>query len=157
MRLISIDRLYRQSVLKENVLNYSLHHGCSLTEAEKMCPQVYWKEESCYYDEEKLSQLKLNDINIDIVCTHTCPSFVKPFGKENIKYWLENDMSLNEDIDNERKVMDNIYNKLKDDGHTIGSWFYGHFHYHNTQFVDNTKFIMLDMYRNGNYDVYDVS
>ena len=52
--------------------------------------------------------------------------------------------------------MDKVYNKLKADGHHLYMWFYGHFHYHNVQFVDNTKFVMLDMYRNGNYDVYDV-
>lgn len=153
---ISVDRTYRKSVLKENALKYSMHHDCSLNEAERLCPQVYWEDEPCYYDEEKLKQLKLNNINIDIVCTHTCPSFVKPFGKDQITYWLEKDVKLEEDIDNERNVMDKVYHKLKSDGHKIDMWIYGHFHFHNTQFVDNTKFIMLDMYRNGNYDIYDV-
>ena len=153
---ISIDRTYRQLVLKENALKYSIYHGCTTNEAEKLCQQVYWEDEPCYYDEEKLSQLKLNNINIDIVCTHTCPSFTKPFGKENIGYWLSKDENLERDIDNEREVMDKVYNKLKTDGHSLDMWFYGHFHYHNVQFVDNTKFVMLDMYRNGNYDIYDV-
>ena len=153
---VSVDRTYRQLVLKENALSYSLHHGCSVNEAEKLCPRVYWEDEHCYYDEEKLSQLKLNGINIDIVCTHTCPSFTKPFGKENIQYWLSRDSKLNEDIDNERNIMDMVFNKLKADGHTFDKWFYGHFHYHNVQYVDNVKFVMLDMCRNGNYDIYDV-
>lgn len=153
---ISIDRTYRQLVLKENALKYSIYHGCTPNEAEKLCQQVYWDDESCYYDEDKLSQLKLNNINIDIVCTHTCPSFTKPFGKENIGYWLSKDENLERDIDNEREVMDKVYNKLKTDGHTLDMWFYGHFHYHNVQFVDKTKFVMLDMCRNGNCDIYDV-
>ena len=38
---ISIDRTYRQMVLKENALKYSIHHGCSANEAEKLCKQVY--------------------------------------------------------------------------------------------------------------------
>jgi len=153
---ISVDRTYRQMVLKENALKYSMHHACTPNEAEKLCQQVYWEDEPCYYDEDKLSQLKLNNINIDIVCTHTCPSFTKPFGKENIGYWLSKDENLERDIDNEREVMDKVYNKLKSDGHKLDMWFYGHFHYHNVQFVDNTKFVMLDMYRNGNYDIYDI-
>lgn len=153
---ISIDRTYRQLVLKENALKYSIYHGCTPNEAEKLCQQVYWDDEPCYYDEEKLSQLKLNNINIDIVCTHTCPSFTKPFGKENIGYWLSKDENLERDIDNEREVMDKVYNKLKTDGHSLDMWLYGHFHYHNVQFVDNTKFVMLDMCRNGNCDIYDV-
>lgn len=153
---ISIDRTYRKLVLKENALKYSIYHGCTPNEAEKLCQQVYWDDEPCYYDEDKLSQLKLNNINIDIVCTHTCPSFTKPFGKENIGYWLSKDENLERDIDNEREVMDKVYNKLKTDGHTLDMWFYGHFHYHNVQFVDKTKFVMLDMCRNGNCDIYDV-
>ena len=28
--------------------------------------------------------------------------------------------------------------------------------FHNSEYVDNTKFIMLDMFRNGKYDVYDI-
>lgn len=153
---ISVDRTHRKVLLRENALKYSMYHGCSIKEAEKLCQQVYWEDEPCYYDEDKLSQLKLNNINIDIVCTHTCPSFTKPFGKDNIQYWLDIDNNLDEDIDNERKVMDDVYYKLKADGHKLDNWFYGHFHYHNVQFVDNTKFVMLDMCRNGNYDIYDV-
>ena len=153
---VSVDRTYRQLVLKENALSYSLHHGCTVNEAEKLCPKVYWEDEPCYYDEEKLNQLKLNGINIDIVCTHTCPSFTMPFDKQNIQYWLDRDTKLNEDIDNERNIMDLVYNKLKSDGHTFDKWFYGHFHYHNVQYRDNVKFVMLDMCRNGNYDIYDV-
>jgi hypothetical protein len=143
-------------MLKENALKYSLYHDCSVNDAEKLCQQVYWEEEPCYYDEDKLSQLKLNDISIDIVCTHTCPSFAKPFGKENIGYWLERDAKLNEDIDNERGIMDNVFNKLIEDGHKLQLWVYGHFHFHNTEYIKDTKFVMLDMYRNGNYDIYDV-
>lgn len=153
---ISVDRTYRKMMLKENALKYSLYHDCSVNDAEKLCQQVYWEEEPCYYDEDKLSQLKLNDISIDIVCTHTCPSFAKPFGKENIGYWLERDAKLNEDIDKERGIMDNVFNKLIEEGHKLQLWVYGHFHFHNTEYIKDTKFVMLDMYRNGNYDIYDV-
>ena len=127
-----------------------------MEEAEKITPQLYWPDESCYYDEKALNELKLNGINIDIVCTHTCPSFAKPIGKSNITYWLEQDDKLEEDIDKERKVMDDIYNKLKNDGHEMKYWIYGHYHYHNMEIINDTKFIMLDMYRNGFYDICDI-
>ena len=154
---ISIDRTYRQSILKENALKYSIYHGCSISEAEKLCPQVYWANEPCYYNKQALEELKLNNINIDVVCTHTCPSFTKPLGKENIGYWLSKDENLERDIDNERKVMDDIYYKLKSDGHKLEQWFYGHYHFHNCEYVENTKFVMLDMFRNGKYDIYDMA
>ena len=132
------------------------YHSCSLNEAKKTCSQVYWEDEPCYYDEEKLSELKLNNINIDIVCTHTCPSFAKPIGKDNIKAWLDADEKLEKDLNNERLVMDKVYEKLKKDDHKLNKWFYGHFHFHNSEYIDNTNFIMLDMCRNGNCDFYDV-
>lgn len=154
---ISIDRTYRLSVHKENAMKYAIYHGCSLEEAEKLCPKVYWADEPCYYNKQALEELKLNNVNIDIVCTHTCPSFVKPLTKDKIKSWLERDSKLEKDIDNERKVMDDIYYKLKSDGHKLEQWFYGHYHFHNCEYVENTKFVMLDMCRNGNiYDIYDI-
>jgi hypothetical protein len=67
------------------------------------------------------------------------------------------DKDLETDIDNERHIMDNVYKKLKEDGHSLKNWFYGHFHFHSTEYIDGTKFVMLDMFRNGNYDFYDVS
>lgn len=152
----SIDRSYRINIQETNAIKYAKYHNCSLNEAKKICKQCYWDNEQCYYDEEKLSQLKLNNINIDIVCTHTCPSFAKPIGKDNIQYWLNVDKLLDNDINNEREVMDKVFNKLKKDNHPLSFWFYGHFHYHNTEFIEGTKFVMLDMCRNGNYDIYDV-
>lgn len=153
---ISVDRTYRWSLQDANAMKYARYHRCSINEAKKLCKKVYWDNESCYYDEEKLSELKLNDIKIDIVCTHTGPSFIKPFGKENIEYWLLNDETLEKEITEEREIIDKIYHKLKEDEHPLNYWFYGHFHFHNSEYVDNTKFIMLDMWRNGKYDFYDI-
>ncbi len=153
---ISIDRTYRKTIQKENALKYSIHHGCSITEAEQKCQKVYWEDESCYYDEQRLNELRLNNISIDIICTHTSPSFVKPMDKNGIETWLKNDNNLSEDVDNERKIMDRVYNKLKEDKHILKYWFYGHYHFHNIDYIEQTKFVMLDMFRNGKYDMYDV-
>ena len=153
---ISIDRTYRFEVHEQNAQKYARFHGCSLNEARKLCQQVYWDNESCVYDEQALNELKLNNIKIDIVCTHTGPSFIKPFGTENINGWLLKDKTLEIDIINERKTIDNIYYKLKEDEHPLKYWFYGHFHFHNLEYVNDTKFVMLDMWRNGRYDFYDI-
>lgn len=152
----SIDRTYRKEEFRMSALKYSLYHGCSLNEAEKRCPQIYWEDESCYYDSEQLSQLKLNNIQIDIVCTHTCPSFCGSRTKDSIKFWLEKDPNLEHDLDEERTIMDDIYKKLKEDGHLVSKWVYGHFHYHCNEHIDDTDFIMLDMCRYGNFDIYDI-
>lgn len=153
---ISIDRTFRKSVLEKNILDYAKYHNCSLKEANKLCPQLYWEDEPCCFDEKALEELKLNNIKIDIVCTHTCPSFCKPLTKDGIKGWLRLDESLENDINKERNVMDKIYCKLKQEEHAINKWFYGHFHFHNSEYIEGTNFIMLDMYRNGNFDSYIV-
>lgn len=154
---ISIDRRYRKETYVYNLGNMSFYKKCSLNEAKKLVKPLYWEDEICIYDEDKLSQLKLNNINIDIVCTHTCPSFSKPIGKENIKSWLDYDKELEKDLNTERETMDKIYAKLKSDGHSIEKWLYGHFHFHNSEFINNTNFIMLDMCRNGICDFYDIT
>lgn len=154
---ISVDRTYRFTLQASNAQKYARFHGCSLNEAKKLCKQVYWEDEPCVYNEQALNELKLNDVNIDIVCTHTGPSFIKPFGTDEIKLWLLNDKTLEEDVKNERETIDKIYNKLKEDNHPLKYWFYGHFHFHNSEYIDDTKFVMLDMFRNGKYDFYDIS
>jgi hypothetical protein len=52
--------------------------------------------------------------------------------------------------------MDDVYNKLKTDGHPLEKWFYGHYHYHNQEYIDGVQFVMLDMWRNGNFDIFDL-
>lgn len=152
----SIDRSYRISVNNQNALKYKLYHSCTLEEAEKLAPKCYWPDEAPIYDEEVLNEITKAGIKIDIVATHTCPSFVEPLSKDGIRYWMRMDPGLNEVVDNERKVMDNIYNKLLSDGHPIKKWFYGHYHYHHVEFVNDIQFVMLDMYRNGTFDIYDI-
>lgn len=153
----SIDRMNRIGAYNNNVFEYIKHHKCSIEEAKNNCRKYYWEKESCVYQEDILSQIKLDNINVDIVCTHTSPSFAKPFSKSNITEWLTLDKELETDIANERNVMDNIYNKLKKDGHSLEKWFYGHFHFHSSEFIDNTHFVMLDMDRNGNADFFPLT
>ena len=152
----SIDRTYRLTVYRENAMKYAIYHNCSIDEAYVHCPKVFWPDEAAVYDDEALNELKTNNIQIDIVATHTCPSFAKPITKDGIQYYLANDPTLEEDIDAERKVMDDIYNKLKADGHPLEKWLYGHFHYHNQEYIEGVQFVMLDMWRNGNFDIYDL-
>lgn len=152
----SIDRTHRMVVTRQNVLKYAMYHGCSEDIAERLCPQCYWPDEAPVYNEDALNELNASGIKIDIVATHTCPSFCKPTTKDGIQYWLQYDPMLEKTIDDERAVMDNIYNKLIADGHPLQKWFYGHYHYHNQEYIDGVQYIMLDMWRNGNFDIYDL-
>jgi len=152
----SIDRAHRKGVMNENAVRYKIYHGCTLEEAERNTPKFYWPDEAPVYNEDALNEIRDSGIKIDIVATHTSPSFAKPLTKDGIIKWLRVDEGLEEEVDNERKVMDSIYNKLKNDSHPVTKWFYGHYHYHSYEVIDNIEFIMLDMFRNGIFDLYDI-
>ena len=127
----SIDRTNRMFYDYERSVKYK----------SKKC-KTYWENEQPFYDLNALEEIK--DINIDIVVSHTAPSFVFSKDKEGIGYWLLIDPSLEKDLIVERLIMDNIYNTLIANGHTIKHWFYGHFHNKNVENIDGTTFRLLN-------------
>ena len=153
---ISIDRTNRVCAMRENALKYSVYHNCTIETAELSVPKYYWSDESPVYDEEALNGLNEKKIKIDVLAAHTCPSFAPPLSKDGIKWWLRVDPNLNEDLVKERDIMDLIYHKLKNDGHPLKKWIYGHYHNHTQQYIDNVQFVMLDMCRNGILDVFEM-
>ena len=64
--------------------------------------------------------------------------------KDDISEWIKADPDLNALIDEERGVMDKLYEKLINDGHPIKNWVYAHYHRHSTQILNEVKFMMLD-------------
>lgn len=149
---VSIDRRVRINENKKQALIYSRYHGCTYDEAIIKSPKSYWENEVPLYDINKLDEIKDSGITIDAVITHTCPDFCQPYTKEGIKYWLDNDEYLENDVDYERQIMTNIYNKLIEDCHPLKEWSYGHFHFHKTEFINNVRFCLLDMVRNNIVD-----
>jgi hypothetical protein len=131
-------------------------HPVSEEEAVRKAKKCYWMDEPPVYDENALNELKENGIEIDIVATHTCPSFAQPLHKKGLENWMKYDPMLENDLNYERLVMDNVYNKLIEDGHPLQKWIYGHFHYHNSEFIGDVNFVMLDMSRNGKMDVLQI-
>lgn len=105
---ISIDRLARQQE----------HNACFL----------YWPQECPVYDPKKIKEITTAKIKIDTVITHTCPSFCPPQSKEGIQNWLTQDPDLHQDLENERIIMNKVWQTLKEQGHPVKQWWYGHFH-----------------------------
>lgn len=154
---ISIDRTYRINSNDVKARDYMRWHGgVSYEEALMKIPQCYWINEMPIYDEEKLKEITDSGIKINYVCTHTSPSFCEPHTKEGLEEWSELDEALFEDIDNERKTMDKLYQYLIDNDHPLKTWFYAHYHYHSSQEYDGIKFYLLDMDRYGNFDMVEM-
>lgn len=145
---ISIDRSERKQRM---LIDYNkMCRHMSSDKAKDHCMKLYWEKEPPVFDWDKLNEITENKKYISIMATHTAPSFCPPYTKDGIAGWLAVDEKLGEDLTNERKVMDNIFEYLTEHGHPLKSWYYGHFHFRDRMIVDGVEFWLLDMTRNGN-------
>jgi len=77
----------------------------------------YWKDEKLVFDKDKCQK-------VDILVTHTAPSWCFPQQFNEMVYgWAKEDTYLLEDLTDERSVMDEIFKICKPRLHL-----YGHFH-----------------------------
>lgn len=106
---------------------------------------IYWGKEFVVYDESELNILNVENVTIDVVVTHTAPSFCPPFAKGDLEHWCAADEDLAEDVRRERKNMDNLYNYLVGHHHPLHSWYYGHYHASATHLQDHASFRLLNI------------
>lgn len=133
---ISIDRKYRQRNDSVNIVKYMKYHNCDYKTAELKAPRTYWEDEAIVY------QSKVKE-HIDIICSHSAPSFCYPIDKGFIvQEFAQYDDKLLEDVANERTILDKVYEDYKD---TVTHWYYGHFHNSYSQVVGNTYFKLLNI------------
>lgn len=136
---ISIDRQYRKQSWEHYVQKHRGH-----IESGTFAKNYYWENEAPVFD-----ALVLDRINeacaIDTVITHTAPSFCELQSKNGLCCFAYDDETLIDDVQNERSVMDELYNKLVQQNHPLTHWCYGHFHqsWHND--INGVLFKMLDI------------
>ena len=129
----SIDRTYR-------ICSKDFHFQ---KPTEPLAPNVYWPEESPTFDEQKLDVL--NEIcAIDVVITHTSPSFCELTSHQGLQDWAIRDEDLMDDVKRERKEMDDLHAYLYSKNHPLRYWFYGHFHQSWHSEIDGVQYSMLD-------------
>lgn len=103
----------------------------------------FWNEEPFVLDQIKLdSIISLN--NPEIIVTHTAPSFVFPqsYGEIVFAYAKKDPVLLNE-LENERKLVDNFYKTLTKEKKPK-DWYYGHFHQSHRERIQNIDFCLLN-------------
>ncbi len=103
----------------------------------------YWEDEAPVYDAGAMDALK--GMSVDIVVTHTAPSFCELQTKRGLTQWCMRDAALWEDVTRERQTMDDIHAHLLRDGHPLKHWYYGHFHQSWNGYVDGVQFTLLDI------------
>jgi hypothetical protein len=94
----------------------------------------YWEDEGVVFDKDKLQK-------VDILVTHTAPSWCSPQSFNEMVYgWAREDAFLIEDLNDERAVMDEIFKICRPSFH-----FYGHFHHSWMELVNCCKHKLLDI------------
>jgi len=153
----SIDRNGRLKQMLESKTRFLKYHPtATYEEADDNIRHLYWDGEQPVFDPDKLNAIKEAGLEINMMCTHTCPSFCTPTHKNGIEGWLLADKTLSGDLDRERETIDQIRNKLLEDGHPIEKWIYGHYHFHNSEVIDGTMYVLLDMARGAKCDMYRI-
>lgn len=107
--------------------------------------QYYWSNEVPRYDAEALDAIREEGLKVDIVVSHTAPSFCEYRSKQGLVSWAQEDGALLKDCNAERATMDNILAHLRRDGHPLERWYYGHFHNSWHGEIDGVWFKMLDI------------
>jgi UDP-2,3-diacylglucosamine pyrophosphatase LpxH len=101
----------------------------------------WWPNEKVFYDEKELDCIA----GIDVVITHTAPSFVNPpLLGGTVPKWCECDVELKDELITEREIMSKIYHKLEEVNY-IKKWVYGHYHQSSYQIVGLTTFQLIDI------------
>lgn len=109
-------------------------------------PYGWWESEMIKDIPEGFNEfITENNINIDIVCSHSSPDFCEPLSKSGLEFWAKYDETVIEDCDKERALLTSIYNRLKKTNN-IQYWFYGHFHAHYYLIKDDVVFRGLNMF-----------
>ncbi len=103
----------------------------------------YWLAECFDYDEDQLAEDLKACGGVDIVVTHTAPSFCYPrvFNSLVHRYAAE-DPTLLEELTLERSLVDRAYQVICEHSKPK-TWVYGHFHNDISEEIDGIKFILL--------------
>ena len=143
---ISTDRSWRKKREYEEEYFRRLNQEFRYPEPARysLTAALYWPGERPVYDETKLEAIG-KDYAVDVVITHTAPSFCQPVRRNNIQDWLIRDEDLLDHVKYERKVMDKICGYLKEHGHPLQHWYYGHFHKSWHEEIDGIKYHLLDI------------
>jgi len=112
---ISIDRTWRKK--QEDRINMFSSDNKK---------KLYWDGEAPVFKEDSLKEIT-EKVIIDIVVSHSSPSFATPENHGFIDNWASEDEKLKSDIKNERIIFDKIFNTLRSLNSQPKYWAYGHF------------------------------
>jgi hypothetical protein len=121
-----------------NILN--IGGGISIDRKQHLTDGSYFTNEKIIFN-NKVTKIK----NIDIVVSHSAPSFTEPKGVSDlVRNYAKYDINLLYEISQERKLLSKIYNQLKQKNQ-ISFWIFGHFHRSKIEVCNETNFCCLSV------------
>ena len=135
---ISVERIYRIEAWEHNQKKRHryVHEN---DDSDLLAPSYYGATSHRHWTKRLWKKAHI----IDTFVTHTAPYFFFFFRKSGLESWAGNDANHLQDIRQERSVIDDIYNALKNQ--PVTHWCYGHFHqsWHST--IEGIFFKMFDI------------
>lgn len=103
----------------------------------------YFENEPTTFNAAELDKAMAGATTIDMVVSHSAPTFVGPQELEGINTWLKKDPKLSDDIFSDRMALDKVFNTLRENKKFISSWAYSHFDYEDYEKRSNVEFFAL--------------
>lgn len=161
---VSVDRVNRIAAYEYQIEQLMAKRHYKYETAKRNAKLYWWENEIFDYKKDVIDEIKKANMKIDVVATHNAPDFCKPLTNPKAIGWTRLDRELENDLYNERQLFTKLYEDLKYNGNTILYWFYGHYHMHNFETIEGTRFIGLDMGRQskqgggpgGNFDMSEI-
>lgn len=151
---VSIDRSERELQMNFAISQYcKFHPSATLVEAREHITQLYWPDEIPVYNEPVIDSLTCQ---IDTVCSHVAPNEFVPLPGPFAREWFRVDVGLINDCAIERQTMSNVLTRLLENQHPLTKWYYGHYHFYQTNTVGSVETNLLDMARDGSLSLKEL-
>lgn len=126
---ISVDRTWR---LNEEVRMNKFRRNSSYKK------QLYWQNEAPILKEGFMDELQHNNIEINIVASHTRPTLHYNLEISHTNNWGLVDSTLKNDVENEHNVLNEVLKQLlAKENHPTLFWYHGHYHWHNIEYNED--------------------
>lgn len=150
LNLSNIKTIQDYSVIKLDKFNclciggqVSLDRLWKSEQEKRMGKKMFWENEHMIFDEDGINEI-LSKHKISCVITPSSPSFAYP-GTNVFKKspWIVKDKTLLNDLNNERVIMDKIYNKIIESKSKPYIWAYSRFDASNQSMINDILFQSL--------------
>lgn len=150
LNLSNVKTIQDYSVIKLNKFNclciggqISLDRLWKSEQEKRIGKKMFWKNEHMTFDENAINEI-LSKYKISCIVTPSSPSFAHP-GTNIFKKspWVKKDKALLNDLNDERVIMDRIYNKFIESKSKPYIWTYSRFDDSNQSMINDILFQSL--------------